>query len=526
MKFYICNSKKTKTVSLIGTFILIYLIIALAGINLSIAEATNQSGSEQPFMIKVYYSEDCEHCEAIRVEFLPPLLKKYKGKVRYSEYNVVEPEHMKEITKIEDSTGIPNEKRTWPALIFNTVLLEGEDEIKKYLPGLLSGKIKPDDMQYIFEREKTVTEDHEKTARGTAMIHAAYFNKPGCSECDRVETYLRYLESEFSGLRISKFNINDKRSTLINEYLSQKAGIPEEKHLATPSIFIGEGCLVGESSLRELTNLIAEYEDEGAPAFWEDLSDEELERAGKTISNRMKTWGPLTVAFAGLIDGVNPCAFATIIFFISYLGFLGRSKRDIIIVGTGFTISVFLTYFFVGLGFFKFLEHLSETFNVVKVMIFIGTAVLAVIFGVLSLYDFIRIRKGKASDMVLQLPGFLKKRIHKTIREKSRMKGILAGAIIAGFIVSILELACTGQVYLPTITYMLSTETMRPRALLFLIMYNIMFIVPLVFVFVIVFFGVSSKQIAGFFQSNVAKVKLLTSLLFFGIAVLLILSVV
>ena len=502
------------------------MIIAVTGINIASAKATNQSGSEQPSIIKVYYSEDCEHCEAIRFEFLPPLLKNYKGKVSYCEYNVVEPEHLKEIIKIEDSTGIPNEKRTWPALTFNKVLLEGEDEIKKYLPGLLSGKIKPDDMQYIIVREKTVTEDHGKTARETAIIHAAYFNKPGCSECDRMETYLRYLEGEFSGLRISQFNINDKKSTLINEYLSQKAGVPGEKHLATPSIFIGELYLVGESSLNEITNLITEYETEGAPAFWEELSDEEIQRVVDTISRRMKTWGPVTVAFAGLLDGVNPCAFTTIIFFISYLNFLGRSKSDIIIVGTGFTISVFLTYFFVGLGFFKFLEQLSETFKIVKVIIFIGTAVLALIFGVLSFYDFIRVRKGRASDMVLQLPDFLKKHIHKTIREKTRMKGILAGALIAGFVVSILELACTGQVYLPTITYMLSTEAMRPRALIFLIMYNIMFIAPLVFVFVVVFFGVSSKQIAGFFQSNVARVKLLTALLFFGIAALLIFSVI
>ena len=45
-----------------------------------------------------------------------------------------------------------------------------------------------------------------------------------------------------------------------------------------------------------------------------------------------------------------------------------------------------------------------------------------------------------------------------------------------------------------------------------------MFEVPMIVTFVIAFWGVSSKRIAGWAQSSVAGVKLLTALLFLGMS--------
>jgi len=48
-------------------------------------------------------------------------------------------------------------------------------------------------------------------------------------------------------------------------------------------------------------------------------------------------------------------------------------------------------------------------------------------------------------------------------------------------------------------------------------LYNLMFILPLVIIFVLVFYGTTSKQLTGFFQTNAALVKLLTAILFAGL---------
>ena len=42
-------------------------------------------------------------------------------------------------------------------------------------------------------------------------------------------------------------------------------------------------------------------------------------------------------------------------------------------------------------------------------------------------------------------------------------------------------------------------------------------ILPVVIIFVLVFYGTTSKQLTGFFQANAALVKLLTAILFAGL---------
>ena len=68
----------------------------------------------------------------------------------------------------------------------------------------------------------------------------------------------------------------------------------------------------------------------------------------------------------------------------------------------------------------------------------------------------------------------------------------------SGFVVSILEFTCTGQVYLPTILFVTNIPSMRVSATSYLVLYNVMFIVPLLIIFGIVYWGVTSEQL-GFF---------------------------
>ncbi len=102
------------------------------------------------------------------------------------------------------------------------------------------------------------------------------------------------------------------------------------------------------------------------------------------------------------------------------------------------------------------------------------------------------------------------------------MKVFISDPIIAaaatGFVVSFLELGCTGQVYLPTILFVSSVQELRMHAVACLAIYNVMFIVPLLTIFALVYFGTRSERLSWWFQQHVAQVKLATSLLFFILA--------
>ena len=80
--------------------------------------------------------------------------------------------------------------------------------------------------------------------------------------------------------------------------------------------------------------------------------------------------------------------------------------------------------------------------------------------------------------MTLALPKSVKARIHRVIRAGLRTRNLLIGSITVGFLVSVLESLCTGQVYLPTILFVTRLPDLRTRAIGFLLLYNVMFILP------------------------------------------------
>jgi cytochrome b561 len=133
----------------------------------------------------------------------------------------------------------------------------------------------------------------------------------------------------------------------------------------------------------------------------------------------------------------------------------------------------------------------------------------------LSFWDYGKIRQGQLTEVALQLPKSLKQRIHATIRGSSRTtKGYIGAAFVAGILISFFELACTGQVYLPTIIFVTGVTEVRLKATAYLLLYNLMFVVPLLAVFLVTYFGTNSKQLTTTFQAHAGMVKLFTAVLF------------
>jgi len=74
------------------------------------------------------------------------------------------------------------------------------------------------------------------------------------------------------------------------------------------------------------------------------VTQEALQGGEKRIVERFKQFSLWGVLIAGLIDGLNPCAFATIVFLVSYLSFLGKASKEILTYGIIFTlVSLLLT---------------------------------------------------------------------------------------------------------------------------------------------------------------------------------------
>jgi cytochrome c biogenesis protein CcdA len=307
----------------------------------------------------------------------------------------------------------------------------------------------------------------------------------------------------------------------LNEALCERYGVPLESRLTAPTIFVGDDYLIGQViNAESLEELIEKYSQEESGAPWKEIQEQ---GAGASIIERFRSFTLLTVLGAGLLDGVNPCAFTTIIFFVSYLALMGRKGREVLLVGASFTAAVFLTYLLVGLGVLGFLQSLG-VIKIFSRIIYLLAALLCFLLVALSLYDFYKIRQGRIGDISLKLPQALQRRVHQTIRERRNLPGFISATFVTGFFVSLLELACTGQVYLPTIIFVTGVPELRGHAVAYLILYNLMFILPLVIIFLLTFYGTASKQLTLFFRAKAGTVKLLTALLFAILGVWLILA--
>ena len=390
----------------------------------------------------------------------------------------------------------------------------------------VSERITPDaDLEMLLALYDDLTEDdgfdHQESVPDDRAIYITYFHKRGCQKCARASAILKRLKTKYPRIVVELKYAKESRELL--EAMGALYEVPEVKRLTTPAVFIGDEYLLDELDAKHLETVIQKYVQTGVVSR---LSQAEAKtgEASDDIVKRFNAFATLAVAGAGLLDGINPCAFATIVFFISYMSLVGRGRKEMLAAGGAFAAAVFVTYLLLGMGLLKFLSFLNE-FSVVAKCVYLLAAIGTFVLAFLSLYDAYKAQQGKVKEITLQLPKSLKQRIHKVIREQTRTSGVIIGALVIGFAISVLELVCTGQVYLPTITFVMGLEGMRGHALTYLILYNLMFIVPLLVVFGFVYWGTTSMQLGGVLQQHLMPVKLGTGVLLFGLGIWLFLNI-
>lgn len=218
--------------------------------------------------------------------------------------------------------------------------------------------------------------------------------------------------------------------------------------------------------------------------------------------------GLATILTTAAIDSINPCAIGVMILLMSTL-IVAKKKHKVMKTGLLYILAVFMTYFLFGLGLTAFMANIPLY---VAEYISIVVGILVVIGGLLEIKDYFWYGKGFS----LAIP----KKYAKKIQDK--MQNVSVGTVIfLGAFVAAVELPCTGGPYL-AITLILA-QNFNFTAFLMLVLYNIIFVMPLVIVLLLVQFGVKLQNIQSWKQSNKGYMRLFTGLLLIGLGWLLML---
>ncbi|MEI6516687.1 MAG: hypothetical protein WCO77_11985, partial [bacterium] len=92
----------------------------------------------------------------------------------------------------------------------------------------------------------------------------------------------------------------------------------------------------------------------------------------------------------------------------------------------------------------------------------------------------------------------------------------------AGVAVTVLESVCTGQVYVPALVMMLKSGAAPLRCTLYLLLYNLIFVMPLAIVLALTCGGMSTPALMDWSRRNVTVSKILLGLFFVGMTALMV----
>ena len=350
-------------------------------------------------------------------------------------------------------------------------------------------------------------------------VRLFFFYSEGCKSCREIkEEVLPGLQQKYGrSLEIRSLEISSISNFKLLLNLERLSGRKIDK--TPPLVFIGRDVLEGAGAIRErLDDLIETHQRQGEVDYLVDL--EETGESETDISGEFRKLSLVALIVGALADGINPCAFTTLVFLISYLSFIGRKGKQLLLSGFLFSLGVFIAYFAAGVGLLEILNQLAALRFISRTMRWL-VAVIAGFFGFLNLSDFLALKSGRPERLKLGLGDHLTQKIHRVIRAEKQAAGYLSGLWV-GAVVGLLELPCTGQVYFPIIMMVRKMSPVRVKAIAYLLLYNFIFILPLLAVFVGAYYGLSSQIMTKLVRDHLAKVKLVTALFFFGMALLLV----
>ena len=194
---------------------------------------------------------------------------------------------------------------------------------------------------------------------------------------------------------------------------------------------------------------------------------------------------------AALIDSINPCVFGVLIFLIAFMNRVFKSRGMMVLGGLLYSLVVYITYLFLGFGILK--VAFSVGFSAVFYAL---AAAIAIAAGLFEIKDYFWYGKGFSLQMI---PGGAKRLKYYTARieklEQYHPLWLMFFTSLLGIFVVLVELPCTGAPYFAILG--LLAQGSYASAVPLLLLYNFIFVLPLLIVIGIAYFGTKSETLEG-----------------------------
>ncbi len=225
---------------------------------------------------------------------------------------------------------------------------------------------------------------------------------------------------------------------------------------------------------------------------------------------------PLFTFIIALIDGFNPCTMWVLTFLLVLLISVSHSRKKIFAVGYTFIFVVFIIYYLfmvAWLNVFLFIGLID--------LLRIAIGLVALVAGFINVKEFFFFRKGITLMIQEQHKKPLVKRIEKmkSLIQQGSMPTLICASVLLAAFSSLVELPCTAG--WPLIYTKILSEKVFEHSIMYyiyLLFYNLIYIIPLAAIITFFGFSLKGKQIT---KNQMKVIKLIGGMLMLILGIIL-----
>ncbi|VVB76726.1 Sap, sulfolipid-1-addressing protein [uncultured archaeon] len=320
-------------------------------------------------------------------------------------------------------------------------------------------------------------------------INIVFAYAPGCPHCEALNRFMGNFSEKYV-LKVKYLNAVTNQS-LLTAYFN-KYGVPQSDWNSVPILFVNNTFCVGDAQCETLlTSSIEAFSVNGTPAPVPGIAG-------------LQKLSVLEFTGLALVDSINPCAFAVLIFFLSTLFMRDPAKRyRILLGGISFALGIFAFYMLVGVLLLFGIKSVLAVTDLKSTYIYGLFGALTLVLGALYIYDYFS--KG---EPIVKIPARWKPRLMSTVTNLVS----IPSAFVAGILVTLFLLPCITGPYL--VAGSLLKDVPMDIAVLWLGYYNLLFILPMLIITALVYTSFTSVEKAGAFRdSNKKNLRLIAGIL-------------
>jgi len=328
------------------------------------------------------------------------------------------------------------------------------------------------------------------------LINLMLAYAPGCTHCEALNEFIGNMSRTYN-IKVTYINVVANQTTFA-KYLSY-FNVSDKYWSTVPLLFTNDTYCVGDLPCESfLTGNIISFASKGVPL-------------PKVAGGSLGHLTILAIIGLALVDSVNPCAFAVLIFLLSTLFMRDPNKRyKILLGGMAFALGIFVFYLTVGIFLLLGIKSVLAISNLQNSYIYGAFGIFSIFLGILNLKDYFAYG---SLGFAMEVPKRWRPKMLATI-DKIMLGKIasIPGAFIAGMLVTAFLLPCITGPYF--VAGSLLKDLPLAEGILWLCFYNFLFVLPMFMITGLIYLSFTSIEKAhAFREKNIKKLHLIAGVL-------------